>query len=58
LTEVESEDGTAYDICHTDQATGATTKAKQTPRQHGGVYYSFLNELSFLQRLLGVTNGE
>jgi hypothetical protein len=33
LTETESEDGTADDVCHTDQATDTSRNAKQKPTQ-------------------------
>jgi hypothetical protein len=43
---MESEDGTANDICHTDQATDASTNAKEKPKQHGGMVYIIGSGLS------------
>jgi hypothetical protein len=58
LTEIESENGMADDIYHSDHATAASTNAEQEPTQHGGVYYRFGHELSLLRRLFLITNGK
>jgi hypothetical protein len=53
---MESEDGMAVDVCHSDNATNASTNANQKPTQHGGIYYRFGHELPLLRRLFSIIN--
>jgi hypothetical protein len=55
---MKSEDETADDICHSDHATEGSTNAKHKATQHGGLHYRFWHELTFLQKLFSITNGE
>jgi hypothetical protein len=50
--------GVANASCHSEKATDASTIAKHKATQHGGLHYRFWQELTFLQKLFSITNGE
>jgi hypothetical protein len=55
---MESEDGIADVVRHSDQATDSSPNAEQKPTQYGREHYRFGQQLFSLQRVFSITNGK